>query len=69
VVVCFLRKEVESGGNRVSDDASNGGFDGGRPTAQSDCLNQGMCDKEEKKSLEEWRGRRSFVTEPAPAPR
>jgi len=42
-IVKFLRKEVESGDKQVSNDESKCFLDD-ILTAQSDCLNQGMCD-------------------------
>jgi hypothetical protein len=41
-ILVFLREEVESDDKDVSNDECNGVFDD-ILTAQSDCLNQGMC--------------------------
>jgi hypothetical protein len=65
-ILVFLREEVESDDKDVSNDECNGVFDD-ILTAQSDCLNQGMCRRgsnfckivREEKALYSWISRLS----------
>jgi len=51
VVSCVLRKEVESIAEGIRGDAICDGMGVGGLTAQSDCLNRGMCDKEARRNF------------------